>query len=489
MTRRRYLTYGGGSEYFYSRGEGYEYNMNGLLRKLSKFQNVGNGTAVECSGIGFLGLPIDWEYKYSPMNEREQKRKIGVGNGLPWVYYLLDGTKKPAVIYNGVETNEPRIAYKQNDQILYDDNFLYQSPYMQPGSEFVGDTVWQYIDYSTNPATEHPPKTTRSVVYMYPVEYLTYGANGHDLTWKYNGTDWIREVNVKDMLGSVRSVVREGATGTGRVIAEYDYEPFGKQIPITGKSDRLDYINKEKDEESTLGMADYGVRKYDSFTGRFMTADVLFEKYPAWNPYHYSVNNPITFRDGNGYVVIAKDENSQANIINSVEEKYRDYIGFQDDGTVYFKKDLKLAPLRRDLTNFTNIQALQYLVKSKEVVEVFEDNLVDYRTIDGQIFEDDNMDNYGKEDQGANGMTFVTTHNNSKLPLSINVNTSQVFISPNQFTNIFGDPASKNTTTAHELYGHYFLWLWGSNGESGPLWHGHEGDSREHLREVENNAK
>jgi hypothetical protein len=39
-------------------------------------------------------------------------------------------------------------------------------------------------------------------------------------------------------------------------------------------SNRLDYINKETDEESTLGMADYGVRKYDSFTSRFMTADV-----------------------------------------------------------------------------------------------------------------------------------------------------------------------------------------------------------------------
>jgi hypothetical protein len=28
-------------------------------------------------------------------------------------------------------------------------------------------------------------------------------------------------------------------------------------------------------EESLLGMADYGERKYDSFTGRFITADVI----------------------------------------------------------------------------------------------------------------------------------------------------------------------------------------------------------------------
>jgi RHS repeat-associated protein len=59
-------------------------------------------------------------------------------------------------------------------------------------------------------------------------------------------------------------------------------------------------INKEKDEESTLGMADYGVRKYDSFTGRFLTADVLFEKYPAWNPYHYTRNHPTIAIDDNG---------------------------------------------------------------------------------------------------------------------------------------------------------------------------------------------
>jgi hypothetical protein len=51
-----------------------------------------------------------------------------------------------------------------------------------------------------------------------------------------------------------------------------------------------------------------------------MTPDVLFEKYPAWNPYHYSVNNPITYRDGNGYLVTSKEiKKDYPNLANTIQ--------------------------------------------------------------------------------------------------------------------------------------------------------------------------
>ena len=51
-------------------------------------------------------------------------------------------------------------------------------------------------------------------------------------------------------------------------------------------------------QEGNFG--DFGVRKYDEGIGRFTSTDPLFEKYPGWTPYQYSMNNPVNGKDGNG---------------------------------------------------------------------------------------------------------------------------------------------------------------------------------------------
>ena len=62
----------------------------------------------------------------------------------------------------------------------------------------------------------------------------------------------------------------------GNTIAKYDYEPFGKPIPLEDGKTRSKYIYKEQDNESKL--ADHGVRKYDYDLGRFLSIDKLWEK-------------------------------------------------------------------------------------------------------------------------------------------------------------------------------------------------------------------
>ncbi|MBN8573084.1 MAG: hypothetical protein J0M05_04160 [Candidatus Kapabacteria bacterium] len=57
-------------------------------------------------------------------------------------------------------------------------------------------------------------------------------------------------------------------------------------------------MGKEKDSESDLG--DFGVRKYEAETGRFLSTDPLWEKYRKLTPYHYCGNNPLIFRDPSG---------------------------------------------------------------------------------------------------------------------------------------------------------------------------------------------
>jgi RHS repeat-associated protein len=123
------------------------------------------------------------------------------------------------------------------------------------------------------------------------------------MTYKFDenaGTngEWLRHYKIYDHIGNVRAVVRDEGTGNFSIISQMDYEPFGAVLSQIGDSDRQTFIGKEKDNESSLG--DFGVRKYDDFTGRFFQIDPLWEKYYSHTPYHYSANNPVSFLDPGG---------------------------------------------------------------------------------------------------------------------------------------------------------------------------------------------
>ena len=135
------------------------------------------------------------------------------------------------------------------------------------------------------------------LVFLQPVEYNSYFA-GACISWRWdaNGGAWQPHYRITDHLGSTRLET----SSNGTITAAYDYKPFGEQIPLMTTTTRKTYIGKERDEESYLG--DFGVRKYDYAAGRFTSPDVLWENDRSFNPYHYSHNNPISRKDGNGYV-------------------------------------------------------------------------------------------------------------------------------------------------------------------------------------------
>jgi RHS repeat-associated protein len=65
---------------------------------------------------------------------------------------------------------------------------------------------------------------------------------------------------------------------------------------------RYGFNGKENDNEvrGEGNQQDYGSRVYDSRIGRFLSVDPLQAKYASMTPYHFTVNNPIMFMDGNG---------------------------------------------------------------------------------------------------------------------------------------------------------------------------------------------
>ena len=196
--------------------------------------------------------PNVWEYRYryNAQGEREQKREwlTPAGDvtapGYEWTYYLLGGSKEQMSVWKGMQTSE---------------------------SGFCGDTG------------------TGSNVYLYPVEYLTYGGPTVNLT---NRTSGSVEYRITDHIGSNRVVL----DNTGTVLLTTDYAPFGKSI--AGGEDRKSWIDKEIDKESGLG--NFGVRAYEFERGRFSTIDYYWESYPLLSPYSYAGNNPIKYIDPTG---------------------------------------------------------------------------------------------------------------------------------------------------------------------------------------------
>ena len=103
-----------------------------------------------------------------------------------------------------------------------------------------------------------------------------------------------------DHLGSVRAITNQ----EGSVIEQNAYYPFGSRHTFGNTyaqtTNRFKFNGKEEQTAGNLNYLDYGARMYDSNIGRWMMQDPLSEKYYAYSPYNYCVNNPVMFVDPEG---------------------------------------------------------------------------------------------------------------------------------------------------------------------------------------------
>src|SRR6056297_695772 len=88
------------------------------------------------------------------------------------------------------------------------------------------------------------------------------------------------------------------------------YYPFGMQMAgMSYDSDNLKYLynGKELHDDQVMGAQlnwySYGARFYNPQIGRWMNIDPMAEKYDAFSPYNYCVNDPVNYVDPDGRYV------------------------------------------------------------------------------------------------------------------------------------------------------------------------------------------
>ena len=126
-------------------------------------------------------------------------------------------------------------------------------------------------------------------------------------TWEYyagfakiSGGDL--HFQIEDHLGNKRVVYTTAVNcSTGGVTYSLDnvidYYAFGKTLrEYVNQKERLQYSNKERDEETALDY--FGARFYDPNVGRFLSIDPVVKYHES--PFVFCANNPVNFIDVNG---------------------------------------------------------------------------------------------------------------------------------------------------------------------------------------------
>ncbi|MEL7146137.1 MAG: RHS repeat-associated core domain-containing protein, partial [Bacteroidota bacterium] len=114
-----------------------------------------------------------------------------------------------------------------------------------------------------------------------------------------NGSSFDYEYHLTDHLGNVRVTVDED----GNPLQRDDYYPFGLTFNSwNGTTPVNQYqFNGNEMQLEIPNTADFNARFYDAALGRFMMIDPLADvNQESWNPYHFSYNNPIAFKDPTG---------------------------------------------------------------------------------------------------------------------------------------------------------------------------------------------
>lgn len=110
------------------------------------------------------------------------------------------------------------------------------------------------------------------------------------------------------------------------------------ELKAGGYSTKYRFTGKEVDEET--GLYYFGARYYDPRISLWYGVDPMAVKYPSWNPFNYTMNNPIRFIDPTGMSVEGDIYNTNGvHIGNDGKTDNKVYVKLTTDNTQMSEKD------------------------------------------------------------------------------------------------------------------------------------------------------
>jgi len=279
---------------------GLEYDLNGNIQNLQR--------------RGYTGTPGNTDLMDSLVYYYEGNRIVGVNdesfkaegfddNGARYLIGKPLKTLEYTYDYNGNMTGDANkgisdISYNHMNlpsQISFENfaelHFLYDANGVKLRKYYYQDqSLYNYLDYCGN------------FVYMDGHLDHIFTSEGRI---KMSADSIIgNEYFLKDHLGSVRvrfTDYQDPNTPNNTLYEEY--YPFGMNINPTTTENPYKYNGKELYTDYDLDWYDYGFRFYDPQIARWHVPDPMAEKYAAWTPYNYALNNPLRYIDPLGLEV------------------------------------------------------------------------------------------------------------------------------------------------------------------------------------------
>lgn len=256
-----------------------------------------------------------------------------------FAYTSYTGNQVNTILNNGIAYRN--YTYDKNGNAVTAGNFGYDYNILDLPSDIKSNgTVFNTYTYDANGQKLRKVSTssTYTTDYIDGIQYqngVIQFIETEEGRFENTGSP-VYQYDLKDHLGSVRTIIQKSTASIAVAEQENEYYAFGLNVARYENSTNNKYLynHKELQDENALNQYDYGARFYDPVIARWNTVDPLAEINQSSSVYNYVENNPINLIDPNGMAsgdpnsaeADAEDVAYNNNRFNEAQKKQRESL-------------------------------------------------------------------------------------------------------------------------------------------------------------------